>query len=239
MTAAHRKHILITGATSGIGLILSGHLARRHDLILVGRRPHEEVEALLPAGCPYIEADQTVPQEAVRQIADGLLRLGRVRLDHAVLNAGIGFAAQYLTEPPAQIRQTLDVNLTALILTARVLYPWLEKAAGTLTLIGSVARHGAEPFPAYAASKAGLDGFGRSLQAEWRGRVTVQVLHPGPTRTGMQRKAGFDPGHMERLFIPTKAMARMVEAAMASPRPMRTLSFGRYLSGGAMFARRL
>ena len=47
--------------------------------------------------------------------------------------------------------------------------------------------------PVYAASKAGLDGFGRALAEEWRGAVTVRVLHPGPVATGMAARAGRSP----------------------------------------------
>lgn len=220
-----RRRILVTGATSGIGLALVQRLHGRHDIIAAGRKSGETAATVLPQGMTYVEAPLDDPAEASRRIADGLLRAGWTKLDHAVLNAGTGFVATDAIEDPARISQTLTVNLVAPVLLARMLHPWLEKAGGTLTLVGSVARRGAPGFPSYAASKAGLDGFARALRAEWNGRVTVQVIHPGPTRTAMHEKAGFDPGRAGALFTPAPVMAAMVERAMATGRSPVTLSF--------------
>ena len=64
--------------------------------------------------------------------------------------------------------------------------------------------------PSYGASKAGLHGFGRALGEEWRGRASVVVLHPGPTRTGMQGRAGMDVSRTERFFVSAATMARLI-----------------------------
>ena len=220
-----RRRILVTGATSGIGLALVERLQGRHDILAAGRKPVLDAGVLLPQGIAYVEAPLDDPATATRQIAEGLLRAGWTKLDHAVLNAGTGFVTRDGIEDPARLSETLAVNLVAPVLLARVLHPWLEKAAGTLTLVGSVAHKGAAGFPSYAASKAGLDGFARALRAEWQGRVTVQVIHPGPTRTTMHEKAGFDPGRAGAMFIPAAVMAAMIERAMASGRSPATLSF--------------
>ena len=87
-----------------------------------------------------------------------------------------------------------------------------------MTLIGSVARKGQAQFPAYAASKGALHGFARALRSEWSGKVAVQVLHPGPTRTDMHEKAGHDPGRMRSFFFNPDDMADMISTAMAMAR---------------------
>ena len=162
-----------------------------------------------------------------------------MRLDNAVLNAGIGYAAANGVETAGQIRRTLAVNLTASILLARALHPWLAKAGGTLTFVGSVAHRGAALIPAYAGSKAGLHGLARALRSEWRGKVAVQAVHPGPTRTDMHDKAGYDPGRLRAVFLPTPAVAAMLEGAIAGRRSPVTVSHGRYLAGGALWSGRL
>jgi len=89
--------------------------------------------------------------------------------------------------------------------------------SGRVIFIGSVAA--ALPAPDYAvygATKAALEGFARSLRVELRGRVGVQVIHPGATRTGMHAKAG---APLERMgwtdFPPPERAARQIVRAIA------------------------
>jgi NAD(P)-dependent dehydrogenase (short-subunit alcohol dehydrogenase family) len=221
---AERRKILITGATDGIGLALAKRLAPKHDLILTGRKAsHPD----LSAGAIYVQADQADPIACSEIILAALQKAGWDNLDNAVLNAGTGFAAIDGLDTSEIIRTTLDVNLSANIALVHALFPLLEKAKGTLSFVGSVAHKGSPLFPAYAASKAGLDALARALRSEWQGRVTVQIIHPGPTDTGMQAKAGYDPGRLRRVFIKPDIMAEMMERAIASQKSPVTLSFAR------------
>ncbi|WP_421853743.1 SDR family NAD(P)-dependent oxidoreductase [Oricola sp.] len=234
---ATRRKILVTGATGGIGLALAERLAPRHDVIATGRRDEDKVGALLPENVIYVRADQADPEAAARDVARALLKNNWPRLDYAVLNAGIGLALPPEAETAAQVRQTLDVNLTAPLLMAHTLFPFLEKAGGQVTFIGSVARKGAPGFASYAASKAGLHDLARALRSEWAGRVRVQMLHPGPTMTDMHAKAGFDPGWFGQWFIRPGDMAGMMEAAIRSGASPLTLSFLQYVSGASVLGR--
>ena len=221
---AKRRKILITGATDGIGLAFAKRLASRHDLLLTGRRAtHPD----LPEGALYVQADQTYPVECAKIILAAIEKAGWQSLDNAVLNAGTGFAAPSDIDKADNIRQTLAVNLSANVALSHALFPLLEKAYGTLSLVGSVAHKGSPLFPAYAASKAGLDAFARALRSEWQGRATVQIIHPGPTDTGMQAKAGYNAGKMRRIFIKPEIMAEMLERAIASQKSPLKLSFMR------------
>jgi 3-oxoacyl-[acyl-carrier protein] reductase len=125
-------------------------------------------------------------------------------------------------------------------LQAQALYPFLEKSSGTLTLMGSVAHKGSATIPAYAASKAGLHGLGAgaAVRMEWTD-VSVQVLHPGPAKTDMHDKAGYDPGRMRALFLSADDVAAMMASAIAARRSPVTLSWVKYLNGGAYTGRRL
>jgi len=226
MAMLTRPNAVITGATSGIGLALAHRMADAHSLVLSGRRSPEACVDLLPAGALYVTADLADPKAAADAFEQALSANGIERLDRLVINAATGVYGAAETETAAAIRETLDVNLAAPILLARRLAPHLEAARGKLVLIGSVAHRGSAKMPSYAASKAGLAGLARSLNAEWRGRIAVQIIHPGPTATPMHAKAGYDPGPLRQLFFSAESMADEIDRLMDTPRKTATVGAG-------------
>lgn len=207
MVKSDKKITLITGASSGIGLELAKQLSNDHSLILVGRRSLYDIDHSFSDDVRYIQADFSKPAEAVSQITQKLDELGSNHLDHVVQCAGMGSYASPLDENIAEISATLNVNMLFPILLTRQLAPVLERSKGKMTLIGSVAHKGSPQMASYAASKAGLSGFVRSLQSEWQDRIDVQILHPGPTLTPMLEKAGYKLGREMHLFVPVETMA--------------------------------
>lgn len=214
-----RQTVLITGASTGIGLALSRRLGQRFDLLATGRRERPDA---LPETARYVRADLRDPQ-AVERIEQAVRDAAVTQLDRLIVNAATGFYRPVDEETPEQVRATMDINLVAPILLARRLAPLLEAARGKLVLIGSVAHRGSANMPAYAASKAGLAGLARSLEAEWSGRIAVQVLHPGPTATGMHERAGYRPGRLERLFFSAEDMAAEIDRMMETRRHAATI----------------
>lgn len=197
------RRVLVTGASSGIGTALVREIAARGDVVLcTGRR----AAAALPADFPdvaYLQADlaRAEGRAALLSWADG-------PLDCAILNAGAGHYRPISAEDDADIDAVIATNLVAPVMLAHGLFSALSTGQGRLALVGSVAFRGAAGMPVYAASKAALDGFGRALASEWRGRVTVRVLHPGPTATGMAARAGRPADWVERIMLPPGAVAR-------------------------------
>ena len=205
---ASAQRVLITGATDGIGLALAKlYRAEKSELALVGRRRMESLADDLFNDATYCQADLAEP-DAVDRILKFLARSGCETLDTVVLNAGLGWVGPIETQDPDAIRELVAVNLAAPITLAHALLPRLS--GGQLVLIGSVAA--AMPCPSYAvyaATKAALDGFARSLSIELRGRTRVQIVHPGATRTGMHEKAGANlPVHR---FRPATEVARRIK----------------------------
>ena len=239
MIGAKPRRILITGGNAGLGLALAKKIGGRHNLLLSGRKSQNEVAGTLPRGAGYVVADQINPQMSALALVRGIRDFGWDSLDNAVLNAGTGVAAVDGVDSTDAIRQSLDVNLLAAMLQAQALFPLLRKSSGTLTLVGSVAHKGSASIPAYAASKAGLHGLARALRSEWSGQVSVQVLHPGPAKTDLHDKAGYDPGRMRTLFLAPDDVAAMMASAIAARRSPVVLSWIRYLNGGAFTGRRL
>ncbi|SUZ31643.1 Cyclic-di-GMP-binding biofilm dispersal mediator protein [Roseibaca ekhonensis] len=212
----------VTGASSGLGLEMVRLLVARGAVVrATGRRAPDQLPADFP-DCPYLPCDLSDPR-AVAELADWATGQGRVQA--AVLNAGAGYFRPLARETPEDIARVLAINLEANITLAHRLRPAL--AGGRLGLVGSVAQKGAAGMPVYAASKAALDGFGRALAEEWRGAVTVRVLHPGPVATGMATRAGRTPDFADRLFLPPRRTAAALLHALEARRgaDRQTVSF--------------
>ncbi|MEN3794101.1 SDR family oxidoreductase [Fulvimarina sp. MAC3] len=226
---------LITGASSGLGLALARRWAGRYRLVLTGRR--EEFLEALPEDALYVSADLAKAEEAAALLMAALDDAGLERLDLAVLNAGTGLYGDPFAEDAESLRETLAVNLTAPVLLAHSLFPRLKRSGGRLVLVGSVAHRGSGNLATYAASKGGLDAFARALREEWRGRVGVSMIHPGPIATAMHEKAGFDPKGLRRIFASPDRMAAMVERAAARERTVLGLGrvFAHKLRHGGRF----
>lgn len=222
------RSVLITGATSGIGLALARHYAARGArLVLVGSRAPaalEDQSLFTPAR--YCRADLSRP-DAPALVEQFLRAQGLARLDLLVHCAGLG-AYGPLEQQRGQIEALLAVNLRAPVALSYALLPLLWRARGRLVLVSSVAADLPAPdYAVYGATKAALDGFARSLRVELRGSVAVQVLHPGPTRTPMHARAGAPLEQIGwRRFPAPERVAAQIARAIERGAPEATLGAG-------------
>ena len=231
------KLIFVTGGASGLGLELVRAACRGgHRVLCTGRRGAQDLPADFP-DIPYLSCDLS-SGDGANTVADWAIRHSGGQIDCALLNAADGYFRPITLETPDAITRVLSVNLEANMILAHRLYPAL--GGGHLALIGSVAHKGAAGMPVYAASKAALDGFGRALAEEWRGRICVRVLHPGPTATGMAERAGRKPDAADKLFLAPRPMAHAVlDTALAGKgRDRQVISYGRVLFSPARWLRR-
>ncbi len=222
------RRILVTGASGGIGLSLTRKMALAGGEILgVGRRPASELPGDFPA-ITYCQADLAKP-DVVGQIIAAADDLDWDTLDYLILNAGTGRYAGIETEDTGSITTAVAVNLAAPVQTVHSFADRLLAAHGKVVLVGSVARNGSAGFPVYAATKAALNGFARSLRSEWQGRIRVQILHPGPTATDIHARAGFNPGWIGKLFLKPADVAEVMARQMAGNRSPVTIGYRRVM----------
>lgn len=209
-------NVLITGGSDGIGrALVTGYDATGWTVWTTGRRPRQDVEPALPERVAYVEADLT-------QQLDPVVATLPDQLDLAIMNAGMGKVAAPAAHTAADISDMISLNVTAPLLLAQALLPRLEATQGTLAFIGSTAAKGAhKDFSVYAATKAALNGAIRSLKLEWDGRVTVLMIHPGPTATSMHDKAGLGNIAARRLFTAPNTVAGDIATAIAGKRDRR------------------
>ena len=154
---------LITGGASGIGAELARQLAARGMRIgLIDR--DDRVATVLP-GAETAVADVRDRAALTAAIDDLSRRLGGI--DVAVANAGIATGGPLRMVGPDTVEDTIEINLLGVWRTARCSIPYLLERRGYLLLVASAAAVLPPPgLAAYAASKAGVEGFGRSLRAE-------------------------------------------------------------------------
>ncbi len=187
---AHQT-VLITGASSGIGLELAKVFAReKYNLVLVARNQdtlqeiaddlmrHYSVDAIV------IPADLAKP-EAPEEIFTTLQKKD-IRIDILVNNAGFTNYGSFPTLDTTQEINLVKVNIEAVLHLTRLALPdMLERKSGKILNVASTASFLPGPLMAnYYASKAYVRSLSEATHQELKGfGITVSCLCPGPTAT--------------------------------------------------------
>jgi 3-oxoacyl-[acyl-carrier protein] reductase len=176
------KHALVTGASKGIGRAIAQELARAGASVVVGYRTgtQEAEELASEIGGRAIQADVSSPDEAKRLVEEA------GDIDVLVNNAGLtrdGLLARMSDE---DWRVVLETNLSSVFYTCRaVTRPMMKKRAGVIVNVSSIVGvHGNWGQTNYAASKAGIIGFTKSIARELGSRnIRANVVAPGYVQT--------------------------------------------------------
>ena len=186
------KVSLVSGASRGIGRAIAKALAAQGALVVLGARDAAklaEVAGEIAAAGGRAEAqalDVTDRPSVEAAIARVLSAHGRI--DHLVNNAGVTRDNLLLRMKDAEWHQVLATNLTgAFLCTQAVLKPMVRQRSGRIVSITSVVGLGGNAGQAnYAASKAGIVGFTKSVAREVASRgITANAVAPGFIETDM------------------------------------------------------
>ena len=196
------KVVVVTGASSGLGVSFAQGLAEAGaDVVLGARRVDrlDQTAALVRAAgqdAVCAEVDVADPQACADFAAFAMTAFGHV--DVLVNNAGIGTAVPAVRESPDQFRQVIDVNLNGCY--------WMAQACGRLMQPGSsiinissvlgITTAGL-PQAAYAASKSALLGLTRDLAQQWTGRKGIRVNAVAPGFFASEMTDQYPPGYLD------------------------------------------
>ena len=180
------RSILITGASSGIGLAAAETLKARGWRVLATARKPADIERLtVEEGLEVIPLELSDPA-SVEACADAALKLTGGKLSALYNNAAYGQVGAVEDLPTEILRAQFEVNLFAVhTLTRRVLPAMRANGGGRIVQCSSVLGLIAAPYRgAYCASKFALEALTDTLRLELTGTpIHVSLIEPGPIRT--------------------------------------------------------
>jgi 3-oxoacyl-[acyl-carrier protein] reductase len=182
------RSVLVTGGNRGIGLAIARALADAGDKVAVTYRSGQPPADLTERGCLPVKCDITDPEQVEQAYKEVEAAHGPVRV--LVANAGITRDQLLLRMSEDDFSAVLETNLTGTFrVVKRAARGMLRARAGRIVLISSVVGMlGSAGQANYAASKAALVGFGRSIARELGSRgITCNVVAPGFVETDMTR----------------------------------------------------
>jgi len=187
-----RQHVLITGASSGIGHALALHLDRAGWQVWAGVRRLQDGESLIRASTGHItpvvlDVTRADTIDAARQMIE--VRAGQ--LNALVNNAGVAFSGPLEATPQADVEAMFQVNVLGTFAVTRAFLPMIRQARGRIVNVSSISGLFAAPgLTAYSASKFAVEGLSESLRVEVAPfGVKVISIAPGKVNTPIWDKA--------------------------------------------------
>ena len=184
------RHVVVTGASSGIGRATALRLVGAGDHVFAGVREPADGEALRRAAVRgrltplLLDVTDAGQIAAAAATVDG--HAGNAGLDGLVDNAGIGTAWPLELVPLDLFRRQLEVNLVGQLAVTQAFLPLLRRARGRLIVIGSIGDRITMPFAGpLTASKHAVASVADALRQElapWG--IRVVLIEPASIRTG-------------------------------------------------------
>ncbi len=229
--------MVITGASSGIGLTTAQRAAEQGaKLVLAARNDdalHQLVDRLRATGAEAIHVEVDVGDEAaVKAIADAAIA-AYGRIDTWVNNAGISIYARLADVSSEDARRVFDTNFWGVVYGSNTAVPHLKKQGGALINIGSALSERAIPLQGiYCASKHAVKGFTDALRMELDDEdagVSVTLIKPSaidtPYTEHAKNQLGVEPKNPAPVYSPELVAEAILHAAA---HPTRDL----YVGGG-------
>ena len=223
MTDNSKKTIIVTGASSGIGMEAARMFARQGANLVLAARRKDRLESLAEElgkiGCEtlVVAIDLSDPTVAGDLLTAARERFGR--FDVLVNNAGFSVQTLYETMTQADVQRMFAVNVLTPLELCRQAIPLLQaQGGGVIVNVASVAGFVTSPMNSvYSSTKHALVGFSKSLRQELHGTgVKVTVVCPGNTKTEFFDVASKDSYAYPSLLLKLAAPVEKISAAVVA-----------------------
>lgn len=200
------KVAVITGGAQGIGRAIALGMAREGAKVVVADLQSEKARSVADEvkilGGDALGFEVNVADESsVKRLAEATFaQFGRV--DILVNDAGVYLKSSIVDMSEADWDRTLDINLGGNFLCCRAFVPAMreQKSGRILSMASGIGHYGMKQFSHYAASKAAIIGFVKSLARELGpDGITVNAICPGSANTAMPRSHRSEEEVMQRL----------------------------------------
>ena len=180
------KTVLITGASSGIGLATALYFFERQwNVIATMRHPEERRTPLHEKGLPDLVHLDVMDCASIRAAIQGAVDKYR-RIDVLVNNAGYALHGPFEAATAAQAARQFNTNVFGLMEVTRQILPLFRaQKAGVLINVASMGgRLGYPLYSVYNSTKWAVEGFSEALQYELRPlNIKVKIIEPGVIKT--------------------------------------------------------
>ncbi len=220
------KVVIITGASSGIGLALAKSFAKQGAHLALAARSADKLknisEELTSNNTPNIvvTTDVSNEEDCKNLVAKTIEAFGRI--DILINNAGISMRALFKDVDLDVLRQLMDVNFWGTVYCTKYALPYLLESKGSVTGISSIAGYiGLPARTGYSASKFAMHGFLETLRVEnLKTGLHVLIAAPGFTASNIRKTAltndgsqqGETPRKEEKMMSAEEVAERVINA---------------------------
>lgn len=189
------KHVLITGASGGLGSALAKLLAEEGARLVVTSRSEKALNELISKlshneGAVAITADLSVAGEAAKLAGEAVSALGHI--DMVINNAGLGYFALMQEATEENIRHLFEVNTFSPLALIKTLLPHMQKRGGG-RVVNILSCAGRVPIPTvgvYGGSKSALAVMANTMRLELQPEgIDIINIYPGTVATAFEEHA--------------------------------------------------
>jgi short-subunit dehydrogenase len=220
------KVVIVTGASSGIGLSTATEFARLGSKVVLAARRADLLQSITEnlrssgADVLYVVTDVTKEEDCKNLIKTTVEKFGQI--DILINNAGLSMRALFQDVDISVLKRLFDVNFWGAVNCTKYALPYLIQNHGSVVGISSVAGFvGLPGRTGYSASKYALHGFLETLRIEHlKNGLHVLILCAGFTKSDIRKKAltasgnpqGFTPREEEKMMTPEDVARSLVKA---------------------------
>lgn len=237
----HNKVVIITGASSGIGMACAREFAAKGASVVlaarnagaIGKLAKEMISKGLEAYA--VKTDVSVENECRDLVEATLNKYGRI--DVLINNAGISMRALFNEVDLKVLKKLMDVNFWGTVYCTKYALPYLVESKGSVAGISSIAGfHGLPGRTGYSASKFAMQGFLEALRIEnFKNDLHVLIAAPGFTSSNVRKSAliangseqGDSPRTEEKMMQPEEVAKCIFKAIKKRKRSMILTSQGK------------